>query len=73
MRLLHRSFEGDDWLLIKEPSGDVWIEHRGKPGSAPQRIGLDTFLRSGEGPQREELVRLIGTLVDQSAAGPETT
>lgn len=76
MRLLHQSSNGDAWLLVKDTSGMVAVEHRpnAPSGGEPSRIGLADFLAAGSRkPEQKELLRLIGTLVDNAPAGPETT
>ncbi|GGC55483.1 hypothetical protein [Chelatococcus reniformis] len=70
MRLLHRSQDGDQWLLVKDRSGQVCVEHR--TADARHRVELGAFLND-ESPPRREFMRLLGTLVDDGLAGPETT
>ena len=75
-RLIHRSVNGDTWLLVKDTSGDVVVEHQpNEPsGGEASRIAIRDFLaKGGSGPEHQELLRLIGTLTDQAEAGPETS
>ncbi|MCW4113493.1 hypothetical protein NPA31_000780 [Aurantimonas sp. MSK8Z-1] len=64
-RMLYRSSNGDDWLLARE-DGRVFVLHRPNAGSGGResRIEIGEFLsRGGGGPEHQELLRLIGTLV----------
>jgi hypothetical protein len=72
-RLLYESSNGDRWLLVREgASGRVYVEHRGNlpSGGQSSELELSAFLgTSGLGPEKQELLRLIGTLVE---VGDET-
>ena len=74
-RILYRSSNGDCWLLDKDDAGHVAVEHRPNvsSGGRTEIIGLSAFLARGASPERDELIRLIGTLVDSAHAGPETS
>jgi len=74
-RQLYRTAHGEAWLLVKDEAGAPAIEHRASdPGATPERLGVTAFLTSRQpGPQQQELLRLIGTLVDAAAAGEETS
>ena len=65
-RLLH-SDSGDrgDWYLTRDAQG-VCIIHIPdlSAGKSPRRMDVADVLLCG-GPERDELLRLIGTLVDQ--------
>lgn len=66
-RELYRSPSGDSWFLGREPSnGNAFIIHQpgGPSGGRLSHIELGEFLRSGDGPERKALLRLIGTLVE---------
>jgi hypothetical protein len=70
VRKLYSSPNGDRWYLIRDPSGEVFVRHEANLASggnvAHLEIGL--FLSSGRGPEHQELLRLIGTLVDEEPA-----
>ena len=54
-RELYRSANGDRWSLVRDAeSGRVIVRHE---------VG-DVLVRGGLGPEKQELLRLIGTLVD---------
>ena len=66
-RELYRSPNGDAWFLAREPeNGNAFILHQpnAPSGGRLSHIELSDFLRSGNGPEQQALVRLIGTLVD---------
>ena len=67
-RELYRSANGDRWSLVREPgSGRVFVRHEpnAPSGGRTSDIGVGDFLvRGGHGPERQELLRLIGTLVE---------
>ncbi|HEX6011445.1 MAG TPA: hypothetical protein VFY87_06500 [Geminicoccaceae bacterium] len=76
-RTLYRSSNGDRWLLARETeSGRVSVQHEANLPSGGRVTDLDVgaFLAAGPpGPQHQELLRLIGTLVEaaEPALGPE--
>jgi hypothetical protein len=66
-RELYSSSNGDRWYLAREPrSGRVFIRH--EPNSASggdtSLLEISQFLSQGFGPEHQELLRLIGTLVE---------
>jgi hypothetical protein len=67
-RTLYRSPNGDRWHLAREaPSGRVFIQHEANlpSGGRVTAIELGAFLGGGaRGPEHQELLRLIGTLVE---------
>ena len=66
-RELYRSPNGDAWFLGREPAnGQAFIIHQpnAPSGGRLSHIELAAFLSSGTGPERQALLRLIGTLVD---------
>jgi hypothetical protein len=67
-RELYSSPNGDRWYLARDlGSGQVFIRHEPNmpSGGAPENIDAGAFLqRGGQGPEHQELLRLIGTLVD---------
>ena len=69
-RELYGSSNGDRWLLAREvASGRVFVEHQANAPSGRRRteIEVGAFLsRGGHGPERQELLRLIGTLVEET-------
>jgi len=71
-RELYRSGpNGDRWSLVREPaSGRVFIEHEPNISSGGQtsRMEIGDFLvHGGHGPEHQALLRLIGTLVEETA------
>ena len=71
-RELYRSGpNGDRWSLIRDPtSGRVLIEHEPNISSGGQtsRMEIGDFLaHGGHGPEHQALLRLIGTLVEETA------
>lgn len=64
---LYRSETGDRWLLIHDSeSSRVFVRHEPNLASGGQvsDIEIGAFLTSaGRGPEKQELLRLIGTLV----------
>ena len=67
-RELYRSSNGDGWFLGRDPSDGraVVIHEPNRPsGAHTSCIELGAFLASGgNSPERQALLRLIGTLVD---------
>ncbi|MBB4039890.1 hypothetical protein GGR34_001537 [Microvirga flocculans] len=66
-RTLYTSPNGDRWYLIRDTSGDIFIRHEANVASGGHvaHIDIGTFLSSGKGPEHQELLRLIGTLVEE--------
>ncbi len=66
-RKLYSSPNGDRWYLIRDVSGEVFIRHEANiaSGGHVAHIEIGTFLSSGQGPEHQELVRLIGLLVEE--------
>jgi hypothetical protein len=71
-RKLYESPNSDRWYLIREPSGEVFVRHEANIASGGQveHIGIGDFLSSGQGPEHQELLRLISTLVEEHPAHP---
>jgi hypothetical protein len=67
-RELYQSANGDRWCLARDPSsGRVFVEHEPNlpSGGRTARIEIGAFLsRGAHGPEHQELLRLIGTLVE---------
>ena len=66
-RELYRSPNGDCWFLGREPTnGRAFIMHQpnAPSGGKLSHIELTDFLRTGNGPEQQALLRLIGALVD---------
>lgn len=72
-RLIHASQNGDCWYLRFDPAtGHSFVRHAGNVASGDHvtDIGLAAFLASGRnGPEHQELWRLIRTLVVQDEPG----
>ena len=64
---LYRSANGDRWLLIRADTGRVYVRHEANPASGgtvtDSEIG-EFLAQSGLGPEKQELLRLIGSLAD---------
>lgn len=68
-RALYSSSNGDRWYLVREPrSGRVFIKHEPNVASGGDMslIEVAEFLTQNHGPQHSELLRLIGTLVEEA-------
>ena len=66
-RELYRSPNGDSWFLGREPeNGHAFVIHQPNAPSGVRlsQIKLLDFLREGDGPEQQALLRLIGTLVE---------
>ena len=71
--LIYASTNGDQWLLARDTSGKAIVRHvpNSASGGEPNHIELDAFLSRDRGsPQRENLLRLIGTLVPHETLPP---
>ena len=76
MRQIYKSANGDTWLLVRHERELVAVEHRpnaASGGSISQKSVGKFLVENGNGPERQELLKLIASLVDAAAAGPETT
>jgi hypothetical protein len=66
-RTLYASENGDRWSLARDPETQhVFVRHRPNlpSGGQPSDVGIGDFLVKGSsGPEKQELLRLIGTLV----------
>lgn len=71
-RELYRSANGDRWSLVRDPgSRQVFIRHEPNAASGGRASDIDVgefLVRGGHGPQHQELLRLIGTLVERSSS-----
>ena len=69
-RKLYSSPNGDRWYLIRDVSGEVFIRHEANiaSGGHVAHIEIGTFMSSGQGPEHQELLRLIGMLVEEHPA-----
>jgi hypothetical protein len=69
-RKLYESPNGDRWYLIRDPSGALFIHHESNAASGGHVDHEDivAFLGRGDGPEQRELLRLIGTLVEEHPA-----
>jgi hypothetical protein len=67
-REIYRSSNGDRWLLVREPdTGRVLVRHEPNagPGGRPDEDEVGAFLsRDPHTPERQALLRLIGTLAE---------
>ena len=66
-RQIYLSPNGDSWLLVRDlDTGRVFVRHEPNLPSGGQvaDIEIGAFLiAAGNGPEKQELLRLIGTLV----------
>ena len=69
-RKLYSSPTGDRWFLIRNASGEVFVRHEANSASGGNfdHIEIGAFLSSGRGPEHQELLRLIGSLLDDETA-----
>ena len=68
-RTLYHSSNGDRWRLARDTeTARVFVQHESNvpSGGRVTAIEIGTFLGSGAlGPEHQELLRLIGTLVEE--------
>jgi hypothetical protein len=59
----YESENGDRWLLV-QTTDHVFVRHEANLASGGHitHIELDAFLSTGNGPEQQALLRLIGTL-----------
>jgi hypothetical protein len=73
-RLIYASPNGDHWHLLFDPTtGHSFVRHTGNVASGGHvtDFSLSTFLASGRnGPEHQELWRLIGTLAGEDGPSP---
>ena len=71
---MYRSPNGDRWLLARNPqTGRVFVRHEANLASGGQVTDTEVgnFLsQGGTGPEKQELLRLIGTLVKDPDMSP---
>ncbi len=69
-RKLYSSPSGDRWYLIRDASGEVFVRHEANlaSGGNVAHMEIGAFLNAGRGPEQQELLRLIGTLLDDEVA-----
>lgn len=69
IRELYHSANGDRWSLANDSaSGRVFVRHEPNlaSGGKISDIDIGSFLsRGGQGQEKQELLRLIGTLVEE--------
>lgn len=69
-RLIYGSSNGDAWYLIRlRNTGAVFVRHEpnGPSGGRAKLVPVGQFLsQDARGPEHQELLRLIATLVDQA-------
>src|ERR1700751_2162494 len=69
IRELYPRPKGDRWPLARDPdNGHVFVKHQANlpSGGHTAEIEIGGFLNQGHGPEHQELLRLIGTLVDEA-------
>ena len=65
-RKLYASPNGDTWYLVKDVIGPAIVHLPNElSGGQADRVTIGAFLAGGDGPEQQELLRLIGTLVDR--------
>jgi hypothetical protein len=67
-RELYHSSNGDRWFLVREAnSGRPLVLHEPNKASGGDTslTNISEFLVRGHGPEQEELLRLIGTLIER--------
>ncbi len=67
LRKLYDSPNGDCWYLTRDSSGAVFVRHEANSASGGhvEDVEIASFLGRGAGPEQQELLRLIGTLVEE--------
>jgi hypothetical protein len=71
MTQLYRSPNGDTWFLGRDPAtGAAFVRHEANIPSGGQvtDIPIGAFLNGPQNPEREALLRLVGTLVPGTPA-----
>ena len=66
-RDLHRSANGDRWLLVRDDTGRTFVRHeanRASGGTVTNSEITEFLSRGGLGPEKQELLRLIGSLAE---------
>jgi hypothetical protein len=69
-RKLYASPNGDQWHLVRDlDSGRVFVKHQANlaSGGHVAEIEIGAFLNQGMGPEHQELLRLIGSLLKDTA------
>jgi hypothetical protein len=69
-RELYHSANGDRWYLAYDSATGAFIRHEPNraSGGKVSNIEIGTFLsQPGQGPEKQELLRLIGTLISESS------
>lgn len=66
-RKLYESPNGDRWYLVRDHTGAVFVRHEANAASGGnvEHIAVRAFLTGGQGPEQQELMRLIGSLLDE--------
>ena len=75
LRELYHSPNGDRWYLALDPdAGRVFVKHQANmpSGGHIAEIEIGAFLNQGNGPEHQELLRLIGTLLKDVRPPTET-
>ncbi len=70
-RALYSSPTGDRWYLIRDTSGGVVVRHEANAASGGHVVNVEigAFLSHGRGPEQQELLRLIGSLIEAGEPG----
>lgn len=65
VRQLYSSPTGDRWFLMRNAAGEVFVRHEANSASGGNvdHIEIGAFLNSRRGPEHQELLRLIGSLL----------
>ena len=66
-RDLYRSANGDRWLLVRDDRGRVFVRHEANPasgGTVTDSEIAEFLTQGGLGPEKQELLRLIGSLAE---------
>ena len=66
-RKLYESPNGDRWYLVRDHTGAVFVRHEANVASGGHvaHIEVGAFLSSDQGPEQQELLRLIGSLLEE--------
>ncbi len=67
VRKFYSSPDDDRWYLIRNSSGAVFIRYEANVASGGhiEHVEIGAFLSRSQGPEQQELLRLIATLVEE--------
>lgn len=69
-KLIYSSSNGDEWHLVRdETTQEPLVRHDPNvpSGGTSSRVPIAQFLAQGRGAEQQELLRMIGALIDEGA------